>query len=160
MENIVFAFIGGGVATLICEVVLTLIRNYRLRQLFLLEILSNVKGVSAAPKEDEWVRGDTFSSFFVANSGSLVVFKAEVASTIIMFYGLIELFHPDDNEIQRIRWLDDKGYHDESQQMKDIVGADNRLHRERIRMASTKLLKARPCKLIPYLEREVANLQI
>ena len=158
MDNIIFAFVGGGVVTLTYEVAKTLINNYRIRQLFLLEILFNIKAVSNVPAEYEWVRGNTFNSFYKTNSASLVVFKAEVASVIISFYGLIDLFHPDENEIQNIRWLDGKGYPDESKKRKDVLSAENKAKRERIRAAGVMILKAKPCNVTSYLEQEIAKL--
>lgn len=118
--NLLAAFIGGGIVTLLYEVWRNqhadkdqTKRDDALRELFLTEIEMNVGAAKSISREvDHWITHMTWNSFYLANSSKLTVFDSPVCKKVMQFYQQIDLLRERDKEEQEevAKYVNDKRY--------------------------------------------------
>jgi hypothetical protein len=153
--TLIFAFIGGGVVTLFYELIKDKVSGFRKRQLFLSEIVLNLKAMRSFPEGTEWMKGDVFTTFYDTNSESLLEFKSGIAAQIIVFYGFLKLYANDESTRHTINLLEEKGFHEAAEEYRKMIARNNTEERERIIKAGRQILQLEKYKWIDYIKEQI-----
>jgi len=105
--TIMAALIGGGLVTLIFDLIRSSRKTKKVRRLIKYEIQMNLDVLdSETAKNHPWMSHKTWTSFYEANSIEITTFTSdEIAKKILLFYSHLETLRMHDSEDQEVERL-------------------------------------------------------
>jgi hypothetical protein len=122
--QILAALLGGGLVTLLFDLVRSRIRASKVREFIKEEITMNVEVMKFSDiQKYPWMSHDTWSSFYKANSIEIVSFsEKDIARKIVRFYGSLKSLRMRDEESREIHELNRRQESQQAENLKKDIG--------------------------------------
>jgi hypothetical protein len=122
---ILAALIGGGIVTLIFDLIRSSRRAMKIRRLFKADIKMNLDLMeSETIQKNPWMTHKIWSGFYDANSIDVISFKGQnTAAKIIRFYAILETLRLRQEEDKEVEILNKEGKYDAAEMVRKGIGA-------------------------------------
>lgn len=125
ISPVLAALIGGGIVTLIFDLIRSSRRAKKIRRLFKAEIKMNLDLMeSETIQKNPWMTHKIWSAFYDANSIDVISFKGQnTAAKIIRFYAILETLRLRQEEGKEVEILNKEGKYDVAEMLRKGIGA-------------------------------------
>lgn len=122
--TVIAAFIGGGIVTLVVDMIRASKRAKTIRRLIKFEIGMNLEVLeSQTIKTYPWMTHKTWTSFFDSNSIEITAFRSsDIAEKVLKFYAHMETLRMRDTDDRDVERLQVQGKFDAADRMRHDIG--------------------------------------